>query len=333
MKDCGPALKEHDKKVAAAEEALKGTRTQRDIQGDMKKLALECGPKDPAPGAASTPVEIPAVDPVSEPSCEFKVWHEGCIELLWVQGTSTRFPPDSVSNPVTKTIKEAMAGVNSIWAQCCVRFKVFLKIVPVKDLGTLNNKDSGIFVDAEGTVTSVDKDKIDKGYTKVVKDLQDHDECAGLLVVDDVVGNAAGFAQLGGKAGIITMGPNMVNGIGFVAAHEIGHAVGGIDHGTHKHGELMWGEGCEGYPDREEYTRYWNVTPTDCESMRSKTTPTKEPCPKPLECPPERDGEYRSVPQDGEYRSVSPDEYTPVQPGAFSRDAGMSVLSGERTLY
>jgi hypothetical protein len=214
-------------------------------------------------------------------------WLEGCIEFLWVQGTHPKADPRLTSNPVTKTIQWVMRNVREIWGKCsCVRFKAYLTPVTLEQLGDIASADSGISV-VDGRTRSASNDDMDPNYGKKIKELQEHKECTGFLVVDGVDGGA-GFG--GGGVGVVTI--NRVGDQqdwGDTTAHELGHALAGIPHVVnkgkpderkHEHGELMWGKGCDGYPNRES-RRYDKITPGDCEAMKKALRDTGEPCEEP----------------------------------------------------
>lgn len=214
-----------------------------------------------------------------------RVWHEGCILILWVEGTNPKYSKEHNSNPITKTVQDIAGKINSLWAPCCVRFNFYLKVVSLAQLGKLSDKDTGVHVNDKGKTQVADKDDIQNDYGKTINDLRDEKskKCTVLLIVDQVgkaKGDEAGHALVGGGVGVTE--PD-----GDIAAHEIGHAVGGIEHegggNTHGHGELMWGEGSLDYPDRKKNDLggdipYEKVNPKDCESMCKNTTPTEEPC-------------------------------------------------------
>jgi len=220
-------------------------------------------------------------DPSSELVADKCTWHEGCIEFLWVEGTKPKASSHFYSNPITKTITLVMKDVNMIWGQCkCVRFNAFLKVITFKQLSKFASKSKGIYV-KDGRIRSVSKDKIDVNIFPSIKKLQDHKNCTGLLVVDHIdVG--AGFAKLGDGVGVVTI--NKVGhqqGYGDITAHELGHAIG-ITHveksgRKHMHGYLMWGKGCDGYPNRLTQ-RYNNVTTSDCKLMKEKLRDTGVSC-------------------------------------------------------
>lgn len=242
---------------------------------DDEDRDAEIDPEEPSPPSEPVPIAAP---PEGE-----RNWHEGCIEFLWVQGTSPAVDPRLHSNPITKTASQAMRDVNRIFAPCCVRFTAYLKIVTMAQLGKLADANTGISVKG-GKTKSVKMASMSKTYPRTIKALQDHKECAGFLVVDEVA-DGAGFASIGGRRGVVTMKTAGKSRLGDTTAHEVGHAVGGIEHvegkgptqRKHRHGELMWGKGCDGYPKRED-RRYSTVTTGDCAKMRAKTKDTGEKC-------------------------------------------------------
>lgn len=216
------------------------------------------------------------------------VWHEQCVEFLWIQGTRPVVNPAVASNPITQTVALAIADVNEIFAGCCVRFTAHLKVVTLAQLGALANPTSGIFVDDFGAVHAVSMEAFSDTYPRVVRDLQDHADCVGFFVVDTIP-ELAGFAAIGGRVGVVTMppvAPGDVHATGDITAHELGHAVGGIEHlenvggqtVAHRHGDLMWGKGCADYPHRTRGRRYAHVTASNCTKMRAGTRATEEPC-------------------------------------------------------
>ena len=213
-------------------------------------------------------------------------WKEGCIEFLWVQGTRPEVDPRLTSNPITRTVSRAMTDVNTIWGRCaCVRFTTRVRVVTPAQLGNLWDRDNGIFVADERT-RSVSKERMRSDYDNIVRGLLENEQCTAFLVVDGVAGGA-GFARLGGKVGVVTIKRvGDQQGYGDTTAHELGHAVANIDHivdestddeREHEHGELMWGEGCADYPDRER-RRYDKLTEKDCTSMKEALRDTEDPC-------------------------------------------------------
>jgi hypothetical protein len=223
---------------------------------------------------------------------EGRVWHEGCVQFIWIEGTSPHLAGPAVSNPVTRSVEEAAGVINDIWKQCCVRFKFTLKVVALAELGDLAGAVDGIYLD-HGRVTIASRTAINAvNFAEAVRRLRDDPACAAFLVVDEVR-NGAGYAELGGKIGVVTIkGPNLppedledADRSGTTSAHELGHALGGIKHVDgegdqavrHAHGELMWGEGCEGHPNPQQ-RRYENLNAADCEKMRAATTPTTVIC-------------------------------------------------------
>lgn len=238
---------------------------------------LELGPEE------ERPVEERVEEPPEGVPVGRRVWHEGCVEFLWVQGTEPHFDRVTHSNPITLTMSRVLEDVNAIWGKCCVRFKGWLKVVSLDQLGELKNAETGISK-ADGKIRSASKEKINRKYHKLIKDLQDHKECTGFLVVDKVDGDA-GFALIGGGVGVVTFNTTALSRLGFTTAHELGHAVGGIDHveeeagirRVHRHGDLMWGKGSPGYPKRQDRV-YERVLPSDCEKMRKRLEATAEVC-------------------------------------------------------
>lgn len=220
------------------------------------------------------------------PELNAMMWHQGCVEFVWVSGTQANYGNKHNSNPITKTVQDAARDVNNLFGDCCVRFQFYLKVVELAALGNINGGADGISKKG-GKITAPDSDDIKAGYVAEIKKAQDHKECFGLLVVDNVLGTASGYAKLKGGAGITEMGTQHThkNEVGRTAAHEIGHGLGGIKHiekvkgkdVKHKHGELMWGEGCDDHPNREPGS-YDTLTSLDCEKMRAATTITKEVC-------------------------------------------------------
>ena len=213
-----------------------------------------------------------------------RVWHQGCVELLWLEGTEPYMARDaSISNPITRSVELAAGHVNDVWKHCCVRFQFFLKIVRMQQLGALADAADGITI-VDGRRTCASKDAMNRRYGQIIRGLQEHADCVGFLVVDEVT-QGAGFATLGGKVGVVTIRDGMTDRPGVTTAHELGHALGKIEHveGTgpsrieHAHGDLMWGEGCAGYPDREQ-REYEKLLESDCQKMRAATTATTDAC-------------------------------------------------------
>jgi hypothetical protein len=250
-----------------------------DVQPDtLAPTPLQC----PDPETGGVPGEPPTL-----PVRDGQTWLEGCIEFLWVQGTRPKADPRRTSNPITRTIQWVMRNVNEIWGKCgCVRFKAYLTVVTLNQLGDIANAESGISV-VEGRTRSAGRNKINPKYGQKIKQLQQHKECTGFLVVDGVDGGA-GFGS--GGVGVVTV--NRVSrqqDWGDTTAHELGHALAGIPHVVdkgkpterkHKHGELMWGKGCDGHPRREN-RRYDKVTSRDCDEMKKVLRDTGEPCEEP----------------------------------------------------
>lgn len=222
-----------------------------------------------------------------------QVWHEGCVEFLWVEGTEPRFAKEFHSNPVSRTVSRAAKEVNDIWASCCVRFKFTLKIVKLSDLGALADAAKGVSITTERKVKCAAKEKVEDAALGVIRGLQASQDCVGFLVVDEIDGNA-GFAWTterdgvvsGAKAGVVTIRSGDSWASGTTVAHELGHGLAGIKHvegeGTerseHAHGELMWGEGCTGFPTRKPDLAYTKLTEGDCAKMRAATTATTDIC-------------------------------------------------------
>jgi hypothetical protein len=275
LKDCAKKKKAAQKRVQDAEAALAGTTPADSIYEGLERLTIECGPKDPAPSSESMALEVPVSRAPAEAVCRAKHWFEGCVEFLWIKETSALY--GGVSNPITKTLVDIMSDVNGIWSTCCVRYRSYLKIVPLKSLGALANKTDGIYVDGD-RVHATELDKFHKTYAKVVKDLQDHDECIGLLMVDEINGDEAGFAQIGGKVGVIGVSEGDSRHRGKVVAHEIGHGVAALDHTGHDHGTLMWGKGSVDYPTQQRDLSYTTLLKADCEAMQKSTTETTDIC-------------------------------------------------------
>ena len=216
------------------------------------------------------------------------VWHEGCLEFIWIQGTTPHAARKGISNPISRSVRDAAAVVNDIWGHCCVRFSYSLKVVRVADLGALaNDREHGIFKDDEGQVVCVAQNAVDRpALIALLGRLGRNAECVRFLVVDRFTDpKLLGFG--GGLVGVVTIGKdeNSSDRSGTTAAHEIGHALAGIEHvdrdGTevkpHVHGDLMWGKDCVDHPNAKAMP-YERVTELDCKKMKAATRATEEPC-------------------------------------------------------
>jgi len=266
-------------------------RSFEKIGSDMEALRKECGPQDPAVGAASIPLSLPDPDPIGS-TCDARYWNQDCVELIFVEGGDL---PGGVSNPVTTHMASIMKDVNDLWGQCCVKYSAYFKRVALSRLGKLDVGRTGVYRDRDTIHIASTKTmaKAGRPWRKAIRDLQDHKECMGILVVDAVDDKGlAGFAASGGRVGVVTAFGGGLTKTGEVAAHEIGHGIGGINHEykdprhpkrtkKHAHGELMWGKpGGKPPMKKSAYMTYWKLNKDDCSAMRAKTKATKLQCVK-----------------------------------------------------